>query len=243
MLIVVRVLWIIPFTKRFAWWLKAPTSLLIFAIAVQLSSHTIQEAYRQQKAGEQMTPDTKLLLSAINALGGKSPEGRHTHVSFVDPVGLKVAGAPQWPFRPGDVPQVPISMWNSGEFYLKETANAGRVVLAAKDYALGNKMFDDFLRDPKYVSGGADVPPRDPASGTYGTYKGPTVAEKDITPLLQDEEALCAMARIKWQDDTGCYATEFCQCEWAEPAPANFNWHTCKSHTGTESKIACDGQP
>jgi hypothetical protein len=219
---------------------KVITAFLIFAIAVQLSRHTVQEAYRKQSAGEQLTPDTKILLSAINALGGKAQgESKHTHVSFFDPLNRDVAGAPKWPFHAGDRPVVPISMWNSGDFYLNERANAGTVIIANRDYALSKKMFDDFLQNAKYLSAGSGVPPHDQASGTYGTYQGPIITQREAEALLKMEKAVCAMSRIEWQDETGCYATDFCECEWFEPPPSNYNRHTCKSHSGTEAKIEC----
>src|SRR5712692_6405225 len=67
MLIAIRIFWIVPFTQTLPLCLKATTGALIFSIAVQVSWHTVNEAYRQQIAGEQMTPDTKLLLGAIKA--------------------------------------------------------------------------------------------------------------------------------------------------------------------------------
>lgn len=71
MLIAIRILWILPFTSLVPVSVKGVTSIAIFIIAVMVSRRTVQEAYRKQSAGEELTSDTKALLSALGALEGR----------------------------------------------------------------------------------------------------------------------------------------------------------------------------
>jgi hypothetical protein len=68
MLIGIRILWILPVTSSAPRSVKAVVSILILVIATRVSLGTIEEAYRKQKAGEKLSPDTKALLTALGGL-------------------------------------------------------------------------------------------------------------------------------------------------------------------------------
>ena len=71
MLISIRILWIFPLFASVPVWVKAGTSCVVLLIVGWIAFGTVREAYRKQKAGEQLSPDTKALLTMLGGLSSK----------------------------------------------------------------------------------------------------------------------------------------------------------------------------
>lgn len=261
MLIAIRILWILPFTSPVPVWVKAVTSIAIFIIAVMVSRRTVQEAYRKQSAGEELTSDTKALLGALEALEGridavkksepssvpdKLSLGRpreHTHVKLA--LG-SVQGDNWYPFKPGKVPRFLMALQNIGEFPVRRSLVAAQIVLKQgvsdpnKRLKIMTGAFEDFAKHAKFLPFGA-ILPHSPTMPDF-EYHGPMLEQQDISNLSAGNAMLCSLGRAKWKDDTGCYQTDFCQCLIAEPAPTLFNSHQCTNINDDEQTLKCSAE-
>jgi hypothetical protein len=68
MLIGIRILWILPVTSSAPRLVKTVVSVGILVTAIWVSRGTVEEAYRKQRAGEKLSPDTQALLGALGGL-------------------------------------------------------------------------------------------------------------------------------------------------------------------------------
>jgi hypothetical protein len=68
MIIAIRILWILPIMLPVPKLVKAAFGLVILTIAVWVSYNTVEEAFRKQRVGEQLSPDTKVVLGALSGI-------------------------------------------------------------------------------------------------------------------------------------------------------------------------------
>jgi hypothetical protein len=165
------------------------------------------------------------------------PPPQHTHISFEEPMYTKIEGAPTWPFKSGDIPEVSIGYKNVGSYYLDQSKGISNFVLAPASEV--NSTFSKFttgLLEGTHSNYGTAMPPNDSGKFTYVTVNGPKLTAADIKKLARGTIVLLAMGRVKWHDLTGWYQTDFCEYEQSEHTSPGYSWRLCDDNA-VEKKI------
>jgi hypothetical protein len=158
----------------------------------------------------------------VNQLQSRSSEA-HGHVLITPQISINwVASHPRWPFKVGDIPQSIIDMTTVGRPFLTNVDVAGKFTLASVPSVANGKAFEEFLAKAEYVPAGT-LPPN---QHRYFTYEAQKLQASDIDDLLKGKAALTMMGRIRWHDDTGCYATDYIESQVVEKGEPGYNWRS-----------------
>lgn len=147
---------------------------------------------------------------------------KHAHIDFDSPPNL-VNGYPMFPFHVGQEPALNMGFRNGSDEVpaLKTTKHALVVVVPVADM---QKSFDRYLVNIKQTSFSHldTINPR--ADGGYHSHWADPLTADDVLQLNKGQKAVCGLALITWQDETGKYETDFGECLLKE-STGNFNWH------------------
>lgn len=162
----------------------------------------------------------------------------HTHIAFLAQNSLKIDGVPTWPYKDGDIPITAIGISDIGSWQACTQSSGEYIFVPISDFKDSDKMFSTFVKSADYIANGC-LPPN-PSYNASGTYKAPQLSAKDVENLEHRNNALCIVGRVKWKDDSGCYASDYGECQVAEPgSPSGRNWHVLKNNM-KESSISCE---
>jgi hypothetical protein len=151
----------------------------------------------------------------------------HTHATFLEP--MEVAGGrPIMPFTENEVVNLSAGYRNSGDYSLRNTL-LGAVIKTAPIAQIDKSVFKDYEHEIKLNSQGGTVEPHT-NTFDYHTYHSAPLTKEEVDNLNAVKSGLCVIGKVRWEDDTGKYQTNFCRCLVVEPTPPGFNWHSVREN-------------
>jgi hypothetical protein len=166
-----------------------------------------------------------------------APPKEHTRATFMTPFGTGNLNEKVLPYRRDEKIEMNIGYKNAGDFTLRPVEMRPAILIVPVS-ELGTVFHNhrNQLLTATRIGSGALVPHVDTIA--FHTEFGPTLTDDDVASLNNGSKILCAIATLKWRDDSGLYETDFSECLVAEPpAPGGgFNWHI-GSETDVEHKL------
>jgi hypothetical protein len=109
----------------------------------------------------------------------------------------------------------------------------GELLLLPRSEVKTHLVFENHIHDlDGHFDVGGSLEPHN-AAFNFHSYKIGPLTHTDVKELETGTKAVCGLAIARWQDQTGHFQTNYCECKVAE----NTGWEVCGSESNKEHKL------